>query len=298
VAAAPDGRDVIPGAARRPVVMGVLNVTPDSFSDGGRFLDPGAAVAHGERLLAEGADWLDVGGESTRPGARPVPPDEQIRRVVPVVRALADRAPISIDTASAAVAAAALEAGATVINDVTGLVDPEMAPLAARAGATLVVMHLRGTPADMQADTRYGDLVGEVLGHLRARLDRAREAGVADERLIADPGLGFGKAPLDNPRLVAAVPALRGLGVRVLVGGSRKAFVGRLTGVDRPEERVAGSVGVALAAAALGADVVRVHDVAPTVHALATFLACLPPAALASGAAGEAGGDGVGATRR
>jgi dihydropteroate synthase len=290
---------VIDGAARRPLVMGVVNVTPDSFSDGGRFFDPAAAVAHGERLWAEGADWLDVGGESTRPGSAPVPPAEQIRRVVPVIAALAarSRAPLSVDTTSAEVAAAALEAGATVINDVSGLGDPGMAPLAARAGATLVVMHLRGTPADMQRDTAYADLVGEVTAHLRARAAVAVAAGVAPERVIVDPGLGFGKAPLDNPRLVAAVPAIRALGHRVLIGGSRKAFVGRLTGVAAAEDRVHGSVGVALAAAALGADVIRVHDVAATVQALTTFLACLPPTRLL-GSGREARSEGVGTTPR
>jgi dihydropteroate synthase len=277
-------------------LVGVLNVTPDSFSDGGRFLDPGAAVAHGLQLVAEGAGWLDVGGESTRPGALPVDDAEQLRRVLPVIRGLAGQtgATISIDTTSVVVAAAAVEAGARVINDVSGLADPALAALAARTGVGLVVMHSRGTPADMQRDTRYGDLVGEVLAHLRARVAAALEAGVPAERIVVDPGLGFGKAPADNPRLVAAVPRLRALGHRVMVGGSRKAFIGRLTGVSDAGDRLHGSVGVALAAAALGADLLRVHDVLATAQALATFLACLPPPAL--GSVPEARGDGVGAT--
>lgn len=272
-------------AARRPgpAVLGVVNVTPDSFSDGGRFLDPDRAIAHGRALLAEGADALDVGGESTRPGSAPVPPDEQIRRVVPVIAALAgEGATISVDTTSPRVAAAALAAGAAVINDVSGLSDPGMAPLAAEAGAGLVVMHCRGTPADMQRDTAYADLVGEVEAFLWQRAARAADAGVAPERVWLDPGLGFGKAWADNPALVRAVPRLRARGHRVLIGGSRKAFVGHLTGVADPADRLAGSLGVALAAAAAGADVVRVHDVAATVQALATFLACRPgPAAAA-----------------
>jgi dihydropteroate synthase len=267
-------------ADRRPALLGVLNVTPDSFSDGGRYLDPAAAITQGLRLLAEGADALDVGGESTRPGSAPVPPDEQLRRVLPVIRGLADAgAVVSIDTTSAWVAAAALDAGAVVVNDVSGLGDPAMAPLVARAGAELVVMHARGTPADMQRDTAYADLVGEVVAHLQQRVARALDAGVAPGRVLVDPGLGFGKAWGDNPALVRALPALRALGHRVVIGGSRKAFVGHLTGVTAAADRVAGSVGVALAAASLGADVLRVHDVAATRQALATFLACVPSAA-------------------
>ncbi len=273
-----------------PTLVGIVNVTPDSFSDGGRFLDPGAAVAHGERLVAEGAGWLDVGGESTRPGALPVPPEEQVRRVVPVLAALARALPgttLSIDTTSPEVADRALEAGATVVNDVSGLADPELARVVARRRAGLVVMHTRGTPATMQRDTAYADLVGEVEAFLRERTDLARALGVAADRIVVDPGVGFGKAPLDNPALVAAVPRLRALGYPVLIGASRKGFVGRLTGVARPEDRVAGSIGAALAAAALGADLLRVHDVRPTRDALVVYAACTSGARGAEGDGGD-----------
>ena len=282
-------------ARARPVLMGVLNLTPDSFSDGGRYLEPGPAVEHALRLCAEGADWIDVGGESTRPGARAVPVEEQLRRVVPVVRRLSreTNAVISIDTTSAAVAARAIDAGARVVNDVSGLSDSELAPLVARSGVDLVVMHARGTPEVMQRDTAYADLVGEVVAHLALRVAAARDAGVPPERILVDPGLGFGKAPLDNPRLVAALPRLRATGHRVLIGGSRKAFVGQLTGVERASDRVCGSVGVALAAALLGAHVLRVHDVKATADALATFLACVPE----SGVGWWAEDDRVGAIR-
>jgi dihydropteroate synthase len=258
---------------QRPLVMGIVNVTPDSFSDGGRHVGVDAAVEHGLRLLDEGADLLDVGGESTRPGATPVPAAEECERVLPVIEGLRRARPdatISIDTHKARVAAAALEAGATWVNDVTALGDPDMAAVCARAGCHLVLMHMRGTPRTMQADTAYGDLVGEVLEHLRGRLRGALDAGVSRERLLVDPGVGFGKAPGDNPRLLAAVPRFREL-APVLVGASRKRFIGALTGVERAADRVHGSVGAALAAAARGADVLRVHDVAATVQALTVF---------------------------
>lgn len=258
-----------------PSVMGVINVTPDSFSDGGRFLAEGAATALSERLVAEGADWLDVGGESTRPGAVAVPVDEELRRVVPVVRWIAQHLPgvtLSVDTRHAAVAAAALDAGASVVNDVSGGEDPAMFGVVASRSAGLVLMHMRGTPADMAQRTAYDDVVGEVCAWLGGRLDAARAAGVA--RLWVDPGLGFAKAPADNPRLIAALPRLKALGAPVVIGASRKRFIGELTGVADPAERVAGSVGAALAAASLGADVLRVHDVAATIQALKVFVAC------------------------
>lgn len=258
--------------------MGIVNVTPDSFSDGGRCFDVGAAVARGAALVAEGADWLDVGGESTRPGAAAVPVEEELRRVVPVIEGLRRQlpaAPISVDTRRARVAAAALEAGASMVNDVSACADPKMAPVVARGGAEVVLMHMRGTPATMQRDTRYGDLVGEVVAWLGQRAAEVEAAGVARERILLDPGLGFGKAPDDNPRLVAAVPRLAALGYRVLVGASRKSFIGRLTGEPEPERRVYGSVGAALAAASLGAHMVRVHDVRATIQAWRVFKACL-----------------------
>lgn len=256
----------------RALVMGIVNATPDSFSDGGRFLEPNLAVAHGLRLLGEGADLLDVGGESTRPGADPVSVAEQRRRVVPVIAGILDAAPeatLSVDTTSAQVAEAALEAGATWVNDVTALGDPDMAPLCAQAGCELVLMHMRGVPQTMQADTDYDDLIGEVEAFLSERTERAVRAGVDPARIVLDPGLGFGKAAVDNPRLIAAVPRLKRSGHRVLIGASRKRFIGSLTGVVEAAERVHGSVGAALAAASLGADVLRVHDVAATVQALA-----------------------------
>ena len=273
------------GARPRVTVrlMGVVNVTPDSFSDGGAY----APIEHGLRLLDEGADWLDVGGESTRPGAPPVPPEEELRRVLPVLAGVARHRPgaiLSVDTSKAEVAARAIEAGASVVNDVTALRDPEMAGLVARTGVTLVLMHMRGDPTTMQSDTRYGDLVAEIRAFLAERAEVAIAAGVPRDRILVDPGLGFGKAPLDNPRLVAAIPSFRSLGHRVVIGASRKSFVGRLSGVSRPEDRVHGSIGAALAAVEAGADVLRVHDVAATRQALAVYTACRPST---SGSTGE-----------
>lgn len=265
------------GRGSHPLLMGILNVTPDSFSDGGRWNERAAAVARGLELLDEGADWLDVGGESTRPGAEPVSEADELARVVPVVAALHETRPdavISVDTTRSAVASAAIEAGARVVNDVSGLSDPAMAAVAARSAVTLVVMHRRGDPATMQLDTRYDDLVGEVAAFLRERAVYAERMGVDPQHIVVDPGVGFGKAAADNPKLVAAVPRFRALGYRVLIGASRKAFVGRLTGVEEPAERVMGSVGAALAAASLGADVLRVHDVRATRQALTVFEAC------------------------
>jgi dihydropteroate synthase len=256
--------------------MGILNVTPDSFSDGGRFLDPDTAVDHGLHLLDSGADWLDVGGESTRPGSRPVSVEEELTRVIPVIRGLRRARPgstLSIDTTKAEVAARAIEEGARVVNDVTALSDPEMGPLCARTEVELVLMHMRGTPGTMQHDTTYEDLVGEVESFLRDRAEAAMAHGVQHERILVDPGIGFGKAPLRNPELIAAVPRFAALGFRVVVGASRKQFLGALTGVSNPEDRVAGSIGAAIAAAVRGADVLRVHDIAATRQALTVFQA-------------------------
>ena len=257
--------------------MGIVNVTPDSFSDGGRHAEAGAAVAHGVALWSEGADWLDVGGESTRPGAEPVPVDEELRRVVPVIaglRAAVPDAVLSIDTRRAAVAEAALGAGASVVNDVSACADPAMAGVVARAGAWLVLMHMRGDPSTMQQHTDYADLVGEVGAHLAERAAWAVDQGVRPERIVLDAGLGFGKALADNPRLIAATPALRALGFPVMVGASRKRFIGALTGVQDASARVFGSVGAACAAMAAGADILRVHDVAATIQALRVMRAC------------------------
>lgn len=256
--------------------MGIVNATPDSFSDGGRFLDPERAVLHALSLLEQGATWVDVGGESTRPGATPVSKAEELRRVVPVIEGVLRERPdawVSVDTTKPAVAAAAIRAGAKMVNDVSALAAPGMASLCAEAGVDVVLMHMRGAPRTMQADTRYTDLVGEIIRFLRQRAEVAVAAGVLRDRITVDPGLGFGKAWEDNPRLIAEVPRLKELGYPVLIGASRKRFVGALTGVDRPEDRVAGSIGAALAAARAGADLIRVHDVGPTREALVVFMA-------------------------
>ncbi|MCO4743565.1 MAG: dihydropteroate synthase [Proteobacteria bacterium] len=256
--------------------MGIVNVTPDSFSDGGVYNSVRAAVAHGHRLFEEGAQWLDVGGESTRPGAEPVSPSEEMRRVVPVIEGLVSAVPnaiVSVDTRRAVVAEAALNAGARIVNDVSALDDPPMAELVASRGAQVVLMHMRGQPKTMQQKTQYVDLMGEIETHLLERARRLEVMGMARDRIVLDPGVGFGKALEANPSLIAAVPRLRGHGYRVLIGASRKRFIGALTGVGVASERVHGSVGAALAAAARGADILRVHDVAATRQALQVFMA-------------------------
>lgn len=264
-------------------VMGIVNVTPDSFSDGGRYLDPGRAAAHGAALAEAGAAILDVGGESTRPGADEVAVDEEIRRVVPVVRRLADAGHlVSVDTRKAAVARAALDAGAVMVNDVSGLSDPEMASAVAAARAGLVVMHMRGTPATMQQDTRYEDVVGEVLLGLARAVADALEAGVEEARVVVDPGIGFAKTAEQNLVLLRRLPALLALGRPILVGPSRKAFIGRLTGAP-PEARLPGTLAAVVLAARGGARLLRVHDVAEAVQALA-----VTDAVLAADADGEA----------
>jgi dihydropteroate synthase len=259
--------------------MGIVNVTPDSFSDGGRTFEAERAVDHALRLADEGAEWVDVGGESTRPGAAPVSEQEELRRVIPVIEALRSRRPelsVSVDTSKARVAEAAVAAGARMVNDVTGLSDPRMAEVCARAGVEIVVMHMRGDPRTMQMNTRYDDLVGEVCAHLEARAAVAMAAGVAREQIVLDPGVGFAKDWADNPRLIAAVPRLRAIGFRVLIGASKKRFIGELIGVSDPDERVFGSVGAAVAAASLGADVIRVHDVRASREAWTVYAAIRP----------------------
>ena len=250
-------------------LMGVLNVTPDSFSDGGRFLDPGAAIEHGLRLRAEGADWVDVGGESTRPGSEDVPASEQIRRVVPVVQELAKQSvPVSIDARVAAVAEAALDAGATLVNDISALSDPAMAPLVARRGAFLLQMHMLGTPKTMQKSPAYSDVLGEVRAFLVARLEYAEREGIPRERLAADPGIGFGKQLRHNLTLLTRLDEFAALGVPIAVGLSRKSFLGALTGREAPHERLAASLAAAVLAFRRGARIFRVHDVAATRDAL------------------------------
>ncbi len=250
-------------------LMGVVNVTPDSFSDGGEYLDPAAAIGHGEAMLAQGADLLDVGGESTRPGAEPVAEAEELRRVVPVVQALAGAgATVSVDTSKAAVAAAALEAGATIVNDVTALRgDPQMAALCAERRAGVVLMHMPGTPRTMQDDPRYEDVVDEVKAFLAGRVEAAVAAGVAEQAIWVDPGIGFGKTLAHNLELLRRLDRLRDLGRPVLVGTSRKSFIGKVDG-SPVGERLGGTIASEVLAAAAGADVLRVHDVAETVQAL------------------------------
>jgi dihydropteroate synthase len=250
--------------------MGILNVTPDSFSDGGEHENPAAAVSWGERLITEGAAILDIGGESTRPGASPLPPSGELARVRPVVRRFAsdDVVPVSIDTRNAAVASACIEAGASIINDVSGFRSREMVEVAAGCEVGLVVMHMLGEPGTMQDEPVYFDVVAEVGGYLLAQAAVLEAAGVARERIAIDPGIGFGKSLEHNLALLHALPQFAALGYPVVIGTSRKRFIGELTGVAEPSERVAGSVETAVWAAAHGAAVVRVHDVGQTVQAL------------------------------
>lgn len=257
--------------------MGVLNVTCDSFSDGGLYMDYETAVRRGRQMVAEGVDVVDVGGESTRPGASAVAPDEEVRRVVPVIEALAGEVRVSIDTAKASVAHAALAAGATLLNDVSS----SLAAVAAEHGAGFVAMHCKGTPADMQLDPRYDDVVGEVRQFLERCVTNARAAGVTE--VYIDPGIGFGKSVRHNLQLLAALPELVATGVPVLVGTSRKSFIGHLGAGGSPDGRVGevpplgahdrldGSLASAVWAMACGAAVVRVHDVAATVQAARLF---------------------------
>ena len=245
-----------------PIVMGVINVTPDSFSDGGEWLDPAAAVRHGHELVAQGAAVLDIGGESTRPGAEPVSEREELRRVVPVLEGLARAgARLSIDTSKAAVAAAALDAGATIVNDVTALRgDPRMAPLVAERGCVVCLMHMLGEPRTMQRDPRYRDVVADVQAFLGQRLAFAVGAGVDEQRIWLDPGIGFGKTIDHNLELLARLDEIVALGRPVVVGTSRKSFLGTITG--RPAgDRVPGTIATNVLALARGARVFRVHDV-------------------------------------
>ncbi len=262
----------------RALVMGIVNVTPDSFSDGGRFASSEAAVAHALDLVRQGADLLDVGGESSRPGADPVPADEELRRVLPVVRELAARTtvPLSVDTTKAVVADACLAAGAHVVNDITALGgDPDMARVAAARRAGVVLMHMRGTPRTMQDDPRYDDVTAEVCRFLQERLQAAAGAGIEAGRVVLDPGIGFGKRTEHNLTLLARLGEVRALGRPVLLGVSRKGFIGRVLGRDGVEERLVGSLAVACHAVALGAaQVIRAHDVRETRDAV-TLLAAI-----------------------
>lgn len=247
--------------------MGILNVTPDSFSDGGLHHAFEAAVAHGRALFDQGADWVDVGGESTRPGAAAVSPLEEHDRVVRVIRALAPHGAVSVDTRRASVARAAVDAGATLINDVSGGADPAMLPFAAEADCDIVLMHMRGEPDTMQRLAVYDDVCADVWAALGQRVAAAEAAGVGNDRIVVDPGIGFAKTTEHNLALLRDLPR-RTVGRRVLIGASRKRFIGELTGQANAAERLEGSLAVALHARDAGASVIRVHDVAATVRAL------------------------------
>ena len=259
----------------RPQVMGIVNVTPDSFSDGGAHFDAEAAIAHGLRLAEEGAAILDIGGESTRPGAQAVPLDEELRRVIPVVEALAARTalPLSIDTSKPEVMRAAVAAGAGMINDVCGLRRDGALDAAAALGVPVVLMHMQGEPHSMQAAPEYDDVVGEVHRFLAERIFAAEMAGIAKRNILVDPGFGFGKTTAHNLQLLAQLRRFTELGAPVLAGLSRKRSIGELTGRSDPRERVAGSLVAHLIAAQQGALLLRVHDVAATVDALKVWLA-------------------------
>ena len=266
----------------RTFIMGVLNVTPDSFSDGGAYADPDRAIARGLALEAEGADILDIGGESTRPGAAPVAEEEELRRVMPVLTALAQRTRclLSVDTRHAAVARAALAAGAHIINDVSAATrDPAMAAVVVEYRAGLVLMHSRGEPATMQLQPHYAAVVEEVRAYLADRLAALEAAGLPSQYLVVDPGIGFGKTLDHNLALLRALPRLAALGRPVLVGVSRKALLGRLTGRERPADRLAGSLAALTAAILGGARIVRVHDVAASRDAARVADALQPAAA-------------------
>lgn len=274
-------RDRILPLGGRTLVMGIVNVTPDSFSDGGLFADTETAVARGAQLVDEGADIVDVGGESTRPGAAPVPLDEELRRVIPVIeglRAARPDAAISVDTRHPSVAAEAIGAGAVIVNDISGGTDPDMVRVAAQGTAGMVLMHMQGEPRSMQLDPRYDDVVAEVHEYLRERVEAALFAGVEAEQLCVDPGIGFGKTLEHNLALLRALDRFRDLDTGLVIGVSRKRFIGTLTDTDEPADRLEGSLAAAVLAAAAGADVIRAHDVRATVRALRVADAITRPA--------------------
>jgi len=259
-----------------PVVMGVVNVTEDSFSDGGLFLDRDRAVERAMALVAAGAAIIDVGGESTRPGAEPVGQDEELRRTIPVIEALGGAAQLSIDTSKLAVASAALDAGATYVNDVTAFrADPAIAGLVAERGCECCLMHMLGEPRTMQDDPRYDDVVDDIKAFLSERAAFAVGEGIAEDRIAVDPGIGFGKTLEHNLELLRRLDEIAALGFEVVIGTSRKSFLGRLTGRDDPHERVAATVATIVLALERGATVFRVHDVAPTADALKVATATL-----------------------
>jgi len=261
------------GADGHPLVMGILNVTPDSFSDGGDYADADAAIARGRALHAAGADLIDIGGESTRPGAEPVPVDEELARVMPVVTALAgDGVPVSIDTRRAAVMREAIAAGARVVNDVSALGhDPDALEVVAASDASVILMHMQGSPETMQSAPRYDDVVLDVYDGLAARVVACEAAGIARPRICVDPGIGFGKTPAHNMALISGLAIFHGLGCAVAIGVSRKSFIDSIAGPAPPKDRLAGSLAAMLVALGQGAQIVRVHDVGETVQAVSLW---------------------------
>jgi dihydropteroate synthase len=257
------------------LLMGIVNVTPDSFSDGGQFLAPEAAADHALQLIDDGADLLDIGGESSRPGALPVPVDEELRRVIPVLDRLLPQisVPVSIDTVKSAVAQAALDRGVEIINDISGLHhDPRMVDLAARTAAGVCIMHMQGTPQTMQLDPHYTDVIREVRDSLKENLQRLSARGIDPQKICVDPGIGFGKTTAHNLELLRHIAEFHALGRPVLVGHSRKGFIGKIT-ADSSAERTSGTLVVAVWLAACGVQIIRLHDVAPARQALAMFKA-------------------------
>ncbi|MBN1868512.1 dihydropteroate synthase [Candidatus Sumerlaeota bacterium] len=273
---------------RRTLIAGILNVTPDSFSDGGRFFEPRRAAKRALEMVEAGADIVDVGGESSRPGAKPVTTEEEIRRVVPVIEAIrrSSDASISIDTTKVEVARRAIDAGAEIVNDITALRgDRRMARLVAETGVGLILMHMKGTPRTMQKAPRYRNAIEEIAGFLERRAAAARKAGVATDRICLDPGIGFGKTVEHNLQLIAAVARFRSMGYPVLIGASRKSFIGKLTGAEAGD-RLEASLAVAAIAILRGADILRVHDVAETARA-ARLADALKPYCAAEAAVAE-----------
>jgi dihydropteroate synthase len=263
----PNGRLDFSGGT---LVMGVLNVTPDSFSDGGQFFDTDKAIEHGLQMAANGAAIIDIGAESTRPGAEPVSADEQVKRVIPVIEAIAKKIdmPISIDTYNVKVAKAALDAGAAMINDITALADERMGQLAAGHKVPIVLMHMQGTPQTMQIEPKYDDVVGKVLDFLLDRAKKAQSFGIDESGIFIDPGIGFGKTLEHNLLLLRNIDRFVATGYHVLVGASRKSFIGKITGKENPADRIFGTAATVALCAAAGVSIVRVHDVAEMVDVI------------------------------
>ena len=270
----------------RPRIMGVLNVTPDSFSDGGDFLDPNAAIAAGLGMAAAGADIIDVGGESTRPDSQPTPPTEEQRRILPVIRGLAAAgARVSVDTRHASTMAVALDAGAAIVNDIYALAfDADAAPLVASRDCPVVLAHMRGTPADMYALADYDDVTADVMRELGQRIEAAMSAGIARDRIVIDPGIGFAKTAEQSAELLRRLPELRSLGRPILVGVSRKSFLGVITGEPDPRRRLPASLAAGLFALSRGAAILRVHNVVETIQAIKAWEALKSVGASVAGA--------------